>query len=1338
MNPLQRQADQGLLAAYLPLDRRRAIARGANLPEHGRGAVLFADVSGFTPLMEHLALTMGPQKGAEELTLRLNKLFTPLVEEVHRHRGSVISFGGDALTGWFPGKMAASVPRAAACALAMQRSVDRAAPVDLPAGQTAFSMHVGIAAGDVRRFCVGAPPHGLIDVLAGLPLERAVEAQQRAGSGQVAVDAALAEHLPHAALQPLRDEFSLLLASPACAGSSLPLLPPLSLEQARRWLTAALYNRLQAGGGEFAAELRLVTSLFVRFAGLDYARDAQVGQKLAAYVVLIQQLLARYEGHLALVACGDKGNLAHILFGAPIAHEDDPDRAVRFALEFQQAVQATPFICEQRIGVSLGRVYAGVLGSPRRCTYTVLGDEVNVSARLMEAAQPGQLLVTRRIRQAVSGHYLFHALPAVRAKGKEEPIPVFAPTELAERPAEDTAERLIGREQELGAILRRMDRLPEGEGLVLQLVGEAGVGKSALLRALLRLARERGWQTYVGACLSYGQQTPYLPWRSVIRDMFPHAAETEIAHLRRLVEALPAPAGRPGYWLARLPLLAEAMGLEVDDTPLTRSLEGELRRDNTFQLLEALLQQATAGRPTVIVLEDAYWADELSLDLALRIGRGLAEQPLLLALVHRPFTGPPPAAVTALQALPHQVTLTLLPLAQESTLELARERLQSRDLAPALAALLREKTQGNPFFVEEILRALREGGHLVWEEKRITLTGAWETLELPDTIEGVVRARLDRLEEKERLTLKVASVIGRTFRRLLLQEVHPLQPAASTLVHQLAQLGAADFTLLEEAAPKWRYAFCHPILHETTYETLLFVQRRRLHGAIGEALERWRSDDLSRALDLLAYHYARSEKREKAIQYLHLAGEKARREYANQVALDHYSQAIDLLEPEEREQRYNLLAGRERIHNLMGNRDAQQQDLQQMEHLAVQLDDARRQVEVLNRSARWAVDTGAFQQAQEFARRAQQQAERCQDWLAAAEAQKSRGIVHAILGEYGPAIEMFEQSRQACCMANDPVGEASCLGNLGTVHLYRGDAEQARTHYAQALALFQDAAQAWQEARALINLGIADVRLGAYEQALESYQQALLISREIGSAADEELVLNSMGNLLMTLGDLGRAARHFEQALELALRLQDREGEATCRSNLGLLLAYRGEVEQGRRVLREALQQNRDMGRRRGEAHALHHLGVVHVMADQPAEARQPFQQALALREEIGETGNALATSAWLALTEQMLAESGPAQARMKNVVAQLELAGYSGDYPEQEIWWAACQVWQAGGQRHMARQALQKAYQFVQEQARRIMDDELARSYREQVWVNRAIIAAWQEPAANRANFHE
>ncbi len=1303
------------LAAYLPLDRRLALVEGRPLPERCRGSVLFADLSGFTPLMERLVGALGPQRGAEELTLLLNQVFGRLIETVHRYGGAIVAFGGDALTCCFLGERAGR--RATEAGLAMQRVMAEIGTLETTAGPVQLSMHIGIGSGEMRRFLVGREPYGLVDLLAGKPVERMGQAQGYAQAGEVVVDRETAWEVPG---EEVAEGYYRALPGTETTVGELPALPALPAEAVRRWLTEAVWRRIQSGGRAFAAELRLVTSVFVRFDGLDYEGDAEVGKKLDRYVGEVQQLLGRYEGHLGMVACGEKGSVVLGVLGAPLSHEDDVARAVGFAEELLERGKSLGYLQGQRVGISHGRVYAGVLGSERRWTYTVMGDEVNLSARLMGKAGLDTVLVSERVLEGAAGRWRFEALGQVAMKGKAQPVPVYLLRGKEERVERREGEReVVGREQEQE---RLQELLAQEGGRVLEVVGEAGVGKTALVEAVLEEVERAGRPVYVGRCVGYGQKTAYLPWRRVIEQMGGLRTERDReGQLRKVVRRLADPAGRVGYWEARFPLLAEAVGLRVEETPLTRALEGELRRDNTFQVLEAVLEQW--GRGGVVVIEDGQWADELSRLLAVEMGRMVCRPAgVALLVVRREEDG---EGWEGLSGLPGYERVALEALGAEAVEELARRRLGKRP-GERLRTVLQERAQGNPFFVEELVRTLEEGGQLVERDDEVDLREE-EAVQVPETVEGLVRARIDRLGEGERLTLKVAAVVGREFERGIVWAVHPERPAEGVMGRQLAHLEEAAFTQLEEGEPWWRYAFRQATLQEVAYETLLYAQRRALHGAIGAELEqRCRGDEWG-VVEVLAYHYARSGEREKAIAYLRWAGDKARREYANKEALAYYTEALERLRKGEEELRYELLSGRERIYDLLGEREAQGRELDEMERLAQAMGDGHRQVEVLNRKARRLADMGAYEEGLILIRSSLDLARQVEDLEGLAEGYKAFGVLQASAGDYKGAEQAFRQALETYRHIGDREGEFTSLNNLGLLSDYCGNIDGSLNFYRQALEISAELNDPRWEARLLINLGLAYLRRSAYDLACLHGEQALEASREVGDQPAVVICLGALAEVAFLQGDLQRARTYHQEALDLAWSLQDAEGAALAQANLGLLALCRGDLEEAETWLHQAVNRYRQIGSRRGEALALHGLGQVAFWAGRPALARDLFAKALAIRTEIGEVGNDLLSRSWLGLTILLQGDPEEARRHLDAVLEGLARKGYGGDAPEQEIWWATYRIWQGLGEEEKARRSLERAYHLVQEQASFVSDPANRRTLLQQIPVNREIVRGWE-----------
>jgi class 3 adenylate cyclase len=475
---------------YLPQDRRLALARGTPLPMRTAGAALLADISGFTPLTEALTRALGPRQSVEELTAQINRVYDALITQVERYGGSVVGFAGDAITCWFedqgmgdagwgmenaapspiPHPPTPAALRAIACALAMQGAMGAFAALQLPGGgMTTVSLKVAVASGPARRFILGDPAIQLIDTLVGATVARTALGEHLAERGEVLVDAATAA-LQGDTLRLIEwrvDETgaqygvvgSLLIAAPEAPWSRAAL----TAEQARSWLLPAVYERLRDGLGEFLTELRPALALFLRFDGLDYDDDPDVGLQLDAFIRRVQHILARYGGTLLQLTIGDKGSYLYASFGAPSAHEDDARRAVAAALELRAAPGELAHPLTIQIGISQGVMRSGAYGGATRRTYGVLGDEVNLAARLMQHAGPGEVLLSGRVRERIGAAFDCETLPPVQLKGKRELVPLARVLGPGTTPV--SGERrgvLVGRAAELRRLRRLLRPLSTG------------------------------------------------------------------------------------------------------------------------------------------------------------------------------------------------------------------------------------------------------------------------------------------------------------------------------------------------------------------------------------------------------------------------------------------------------------------------------------------------------------------------------------------------------------------------------------------------------------------------------------------------------------------------------------------------------------------------------------------------------------------------------------------------------------------------------------------------------------------------------------------------------------
>jgi hypothetical protein len=453
-----------------------------------------------------------------------------------------------------------------------------------------------------------------------------------------------------------------------------------------------------------------VINAFIRFEGLDYIDDPLVEEKLDRYVRCIQRLAHHYGGNLRKLDYGDKGSVAHVIFGTPVSHEDDEARAVGWALDLQAAVKDLPFITGLYIGITKDQVYAGAVGASERRAYSMMGDEVNASARLMQACQSGQILVGERIMQATHKQYMFHQYPSFQVKGKYEPVPVATPLgRLPPMPQITPAGPLVGREMEIARLEQLLNELAAGKGQVLRIEGSTGIGKNRLAAELVQRANGRGVRTLIGNGQSYGRSTPYLPWREIIQGLFnlqsAWPAMQQAMQMQGMLQWIAPEA------VALLPLLGDLLGLELPDTPQTAALDGKGRQEALFKLLNDLLFRLAGQQPLLILIEDCQWVDEASLTLIEYMTYRLTGQRLLLTITHYPTSELGEPVLPGLSGLAHHQTLCLGELNAEQVGKLVKDRLGG-EAPEGLLGLIQEKTQGNPLFVEKLAEMVRETSRL--------------------------------------------------------------------------------------------------------------------------------------------------------------------------------------------------------------------------------------------------------------------------------------------------------------------------------------------------------------------------------------------------------------------------------------------------------------------------------------------------------------------------------------------------------------------------------------------------------------------------------------------------
>jgi CheY-like chemotaxis protein/class 3 adenylate cyclase len=888
------------VSVHLPMDRRQALVKGTSLPCRARGSVLFADISGFTPLTAGLAQELGLQRGAEELTRQLNQVYGALITEVHRYGGSVLNFSGDAITCWYDGDEGL---RAAASGLSMQDAMATLAEV-VTLGGTAYGLHIKVAVvtGPVRRFLVGDPQRRTIEVLAGSTLDRLARVEGHTNSGEVVVVGEVADRAGgQVVVEEWRsdDKSSLKMAVVSALTEPVPPTPwaelpadSLSDEQCRPWLLPAVYQWMSSGTRQYLAELRPAAALFLCFTGLDYDGDDDAGSMLDAYVRWVEMVLERYEGSLIQLTIGDKGSYLYAAFGAPLAHHDDGVRAVNAALALQVPPPEFHFVGGTAIGVTRGQMRVGAYGSSTRRTYGVLGDKTNLAARLMQVAAQlpegeGRILCDREIYQAAQARLVFESLAPIRVKGKDEPIAVYRPTGEKRR-SERRQARLVGKARELVELREGLQEHLLGASPIFMVEGEAGIGKSRLADELLNQAGAMGVSVLSVTGNAAQKTESYGAWRHAFQALLDldgdAGPERQNQQFQALLQDHPE---QPELAPLLNPVLSRGpLGNEVTASP-----DGQARIDRTRKLLMELLRDRFRGLAKAIFVENGQDVDAASWRLILAASQQL--QPLLLVIATRPLSEPVPAGYAQLQQAADLRTITLRALSPEETYLVACDHLDVVSLPAPLTELL-QKAGGNPLVVEELVYQLRDEGYITVDKGRCSIIPGVDLqgLVFPMTAQSVVISRIDRLSPSEQLTLKTASVIGLEFARQVLHDIYPMASGRTLLDRHLQTLERLE--LIIHHAPRPVYAFRSSLIHETAYNSLLYSQRRHLHRQAAEWYERVHAGDLSPHLATLAHHWRGADESAKAVRYLERASQRARQSGDYRLAERYLSESLEL------------------------------------------------------------------------------------------------------------------------------------------------------------------------------------------------------------------------------------------------------------------------------------------------------------------------------------------------------------------------------------------------------------------------------------------------------------
>ena len=1026
-----------------------------------------------------------------------------------------------------------------------------------------------------------------------------------------------------------------------------------------------LADKILTTRSSIEGERKLVTVLFA-----DVANYTSMSEKLdpedthqimdACFKILMDEI-HKYEGTINQFT----GDGVMALFGAPVAHEDHAQRACHAALSIQKALDVFEEKIKRdfgadfkmRIGLNSGPVVVGSIGDDLRMDYTAVGDTSNLASRIENMAKPGTILVSGQTHKLTENFFEFKFLGKVEVRGKEEPQQAYkllktgrVGTRIGAAAAKGLT-RFVGRKNSLDALKEPLEEAMAGSGQVVAIVGEAGVGKSRLLLEFKNLLTQSEYAYLEGQCFHYGSSMSYLPFLDILRSYFEiKEGDREATINQKLANKLTE---LDEELENVLPPLRELLSLKVEDENFIK-LEPEQKKERTFEAIRNLLIRLSKEKRLILVIDDMHWIDKTSEEFLDYLIGWLAGSPILLILLYRPeYTHP-----WGSKSYYSQIGLTQL--TAKSGAELIRAILNDCEIEPALEMLILERSAGTPLFIEELTHSLLENGSIQRERNQCFLSIASKDIQVPDTIQGIIAARMDRLEDNLKRTMQVASVVGRDFAFRILQSITGMR---DELKSYLLKLQGLEFIYEKSLFPELEYIFKHTLTREVAYNSLLQKRRKKIHERIGNAIEEIYAERIEEFFEMLAFHFEQGEIWEKALEYTLEAAERARKLYAQPEAVTHYWQALELLEhlPRTVERDRSHIDVVLKLVRLPGWVTDEASKKEGLRHIDVAMRTAA-DIGDTGRLACLESNKGYLSQNEDLLTRAIARAETSGDALAQADTANTYGLYLGIIGQYekalppiGQAIEILgtegERFQQAYTMAVGgrcfyaragkleealsyaararEIGEAMDNAKLrawgameAEPYIYKGLWEQVVRVAEQGLPV------AWEIGEWLVIcfssswLSIAYLKLGRLEDAKRVLGRALKENQARPFRPFMNNYMQIQGALLhLSLGKPDEALSAARNALELAESNHFLLEQGAANRVLGQVYEAMGNREGADAAFRNSLQVLERIQSRPELAQTLLAYGRFKAAGDDPAAGRKLIERALSLFEEMGATG---------------------------------------------------------------------------------------------------------------------
>jgi class 3 adenylate cyclase/tetratricopeptide (TPR) repeat protein len=1308
--PVDRTKAMHLIVDNFILERLKSGQTQGDFP----AVVMFVDVSGFSALTE--ALMAHGQHGAEILAEVMRSVLKPLIHCVYAQGGFVATQAGDAFTAMFPDREDGQIPEHALQAAVSIQSWAAENPRHLtPYGDFFISVKAGLSLGPVRWGIVSSEDRRrAVSYYQGEALDACSSAEHCARPGDVILDSYLREVLGGQIRTQTEGAYHRLLSVEVeLPAPQTVISPPVDLSLMSRFIPGELLRQPHTG------EFRMVVNLFI------HLPSVRTEAQLNIFMQTLFDLQDHYGGLLNRLDFGDKGAHLLLFWGVPTAFENDVDRCLNFALGLQ-ARTSIPISA----GVTYQLAHAGFIGSELHEEYTCYGQGVNLAARFMSAASRGEIWLDESAAKSAGRWFEVENAGEHSFKGFSEKQRVYHLLERKEESQPFFKGELAGRQAELSRMFELVQPIFDHQFAgTLIVFGEPGIGKSRLVYEFQHLSNFDQKPVLWALCqVDEILRQSLNPLRYWLKHYFEQSIEQSDSRNKRnfnriLDDLVESTVDKElAYDLDRMrSFLGGLLNLRWSDS-LYEQLDPQSRFESTFGALIAFCKALSLRRPLILIIEDAQWLDADTqaflpgLARALTAVEGQSYPIALLATARQEGAGLSWDRALAAKS----IHLEGLPLEDLSRLVVT---VLGGSAEPALLDLLAQRSEGNPFFAEQILHYWQEEGMLVVSSAGWNLHHPGKgSLPLPTNLRAVLIARLDRLAREVQDVVQTAAVLGREFEVRLL--AHMLQGDESLPL----KIDQAEQAAIWSAMSELQYIFRHTLLRDTAYRMQLRIRRQQLHKLAVEAYMTIYAGGLDRHYNELAYHSEKAGLLEQARHFYWLAGDVARDAFQNSLAGDLYSQAITLTASTDLPARYDLHKSRAAIYDLLGKSAEQGQDLQILRSLAQDLQDDEKHIEVLVILADFHTNLGSYQEAAQFAQQAVSVAQETHQPKMALAAHRVAISTCYRNGEKEAAFQHGEIALQLCQELADRSTEGQIHNLYGMIVLDGQNLAAARDYFEKSLNCFLATGELRAQAMALNSLGMATGLMGDYPASQNYYEKSLEITQKIGFHAGEGYVLGNLGWVAGMQGDFLTARTYASQAIRIGREAGSRVSELYGLINLSSYSCALGENEAALSYAGQALELGRAIQDRGGETWALTVQGHAFTALNRIPEASLAYQTALEIRTELGQAALACEPRAGLARIALAQENLPAALAHISTVLDFLDSGGsLNGTEEPLRVFLTCYQVLQAAGDSRAA-QILAAAYQHLSQQADKITDQAARRRFLENIPYHRQILDAWEQ----------